>query len=62
MPALNLNTNTVTIAMWINPTAGIATYTGLLMNRTSAGDTEGFGFGGSRERRGHGRAGLHLEH
>ncbi|MGA2556977.1 MAG: LamG-like jellyroll fold domain-containing protein, partial [Verrucomicrobiota bacterium] len=48
VPPLNLNTNTVTISMWIYPSAEISTgYTGLLMNRTSAGDTAGLGFGGS---------------
>ena len=47
VPALNLNTNAVTIAMWINPADVIGTYTGLLMNRNPAGDAEGFGFGGN---------------
>ena len=47
VPPLNLNTNAVTITMWINPSAGEATYTGLLMNRTAGGDAAGFGFGGN---------------
>ncbi len=48
IPPLNLNTNAVTIAMWINPTAEVSTgFTGLLMTRTSGGDAAGFGFGGS---------------
>ena len=47
IPPLNLNTNAVTIAMWINPSGQSVTFTGLLMNRTSGGDAEGFGFGGS---------------
>jgi hypothetical protein len=51
LPALNLNTNAVTIAMWINPAGGIGTFTGLLMNRTT-GDTEGFGFGGTQDANG----------
>jgi len=46
LPTLNLNTNTVTIAMWINPTNNISTFTGLLMDRTTS-DAAGFGFGGS---------------
>jgi hypothetical protein len=45
VPLLNLNTNTVTIAMWINPNNVETAFTGLLMNR-SAGDAAGFGFGG----------------
>lgn len=46
IPPLNLGTNTVTIAMWINPsTSGEVNYTGLLFNRTTAGDAAGFGFG-----------------
>jgi hypothetical protein len=47
LPALNLNTNAVTIAMWINPGATEVTFTGLLMTRTIGGDAAGFGFGGS---------------
>jgi hypothetical protein len=46
VPPLNLNTNAVTICMWINPSAGAATYTGLFMNRNGS-DTAGFGFGGN---------------
>ncbi len=46
VPALNLNTNAVTIAMWIKPNGGVPANTGLLMNR-SGGDAEGFGFGGT---------------
>ena len=62
IPALNLNTNTVTICMWIYPNYDPVTYTGLLMNRTSGGDAAGFGFGGSHQRPRHARTGLHLEH
>jgi len=47
IPALNLNTNAVTIAMWINPGA-VSTFAGLLMNRTAGGDAAGFGFGGTQ--------------
>jgi hypothetical protein len=39
-PALNLNTNTVTITMWINPVGAQADSTGLLVNR-NAGTTAG---------------------
>jgi hypothetical protein len=46
VPPLNLNTNTVTIAMWIKPTAGVATYAGLLFNRNGS-DAAGLGFGGN---------------
>ena len=46
VPPLNLNTNAVTITMWINPSAGIGTYTGLFMNRNGS-DAAGFGFGGN---------------
>lgn len=49
VPALNLNTNTVTIAMWINPGQAITTFSGLLMNRTAAGGAAGFGFGGATD-------------
>jgi|SRR5665213_1345300 len=48
LPPLNLNTNAVTIAMWINPDAQQVNFTGLLFNRTSAGDVAGFGFGGTQ--------------
>ncbi len=48
IPPLNLNSATVTFAMWIKPPATVGTYTGLLMNRTAAGDAEGFGFGGTQ--------------
>jgi len=47
LPFLDLNTNAVTIAMWINPGATEVTFTGLLMNRSSGGDAAGFGFGGT---------------
>ncbi len=53
LPPFSLNTNTaaittngVTIAMWIKPTAGQATFTGLFMYRNST--VEGFGFGGTQ--------------
>src|SRR5665213_2342332 len=48
---LNLNTNTVTIAMWIDPYGGQVNYTGLLMNR-AAGDASGFGFGANPDANG----------
>ena len=57
---LSLQTNAVTIAMWISPNANQVTYTGLLMNRDSGGDAAGFGFGGTTSG-GMPRAGLHLE-
>jgi hypothetical protein len=47
LPPLNLETNTVTIAMWINPQENPINYAGLLMNRTAGGDAAGFGFGGN---------------
>ena len=34
-PPLNLNTNTVTIALWLNPNGAQADYTGLLVNRNA---------------------------
>jgi hypothetical protein len=53
LPPFSLNTNTaaittngVTIAMWIKPTAGQATFTGLFMYRNNT--VEGFGFGGTQ--------------
>ena len=45
VPFLNLDTNAVTIALWINPGTGQTPGTGLFMNRTIAGDAAGFGFG-----------------
>ena len=47
VPDLNLDTNTVTITAWINPSGAIATYTGILMWRGNGGDAAGFGFGGT---------------
>jgi hypothetical protein len=44
VPAINLDTNAVTITMWINPSAGEVASTGLLMNRNGP-DGAGFGFG-----------------
>ena len=44
LPHLNLNTNTVTFCMWINPAGGQANATGLLGNRTLAGDAAVVGF------------------
>ena len=44
-PDLNLNTNTVTITAWINPTANVVTTAGLLFWRAGGGDAAGFGFG-----------------
>lgn len=46
VPPINLDTNTVTITMWINPSSAQATFEGLLMNR-NGGDGAGFGFGGN---------------
>jgi hypothetical protein len=46
VPPLNLNTNSVTITMWIKPVSGIGTYTGLFFNRNGS-DAAGFGFGGN---------------
>jgi len=44
VPPLNLNTNTVTITMWIYPAANEPTFSGLFYNRP---DAAGFGFGGT---------------
>lgn len=44
IPFLNLNTNAVTITMWINPSGSQAVSTGLLMNR-NGGDAAGLCFG-----------------
>ncbi|HXT12632.1 MAG TPA: LamG-like jellyroll fold domain-containing protein [Candidatus Angelobacter sp.] len=44
IPFLNLNTNAVTMTMWINPAGGETASTGLLMNR-NGGDAAGFCFG-----------------
>ena len=44
LPPLSLNTNAVTIAMWINPSAAETASAGLLMNR-NGNDAAGFGFG-----------------
>jgi hypothetical protein len=44
IPALNLNTNAVTICMWIKPTANVGAASGLLFER-GGGETGGFGFG-----------------
>ena len=46
VPPLNLNTNSVTITMWIKPAAGIGANTGLFFNRNGV-DAAGFGFGGN---------------
>jgi hypothetical protein len=35
VPALNLNTNNVTITMWLNPSGSQGDFTGLLLNRNS---------------------------
>jgi hypothetical protein len=50
VPALNLNTNTVTISMWINPSisAPQVTFSGLFFFRNAANtDAAGLGFGGT---------------
>jgi hypothetical protein len=44
VPSLNLNTNAVTITMWINPAGAVAASSGLLMTR-SPSDADGLGFG-----------------
>jgi len=44
VPPLNLNTNTVTITMWIKPTGNVSQYTGLLLNRNGS-DGAGLAFG-----------------
>jgi hypothetical protein len=46
IPGLNLNTNAVTICMWINPSGNPGTFTGLLFERGGS-ETDGFGFGGT---------------
>jgi hypothetical protein len=45
VPPLNLDTNAVTITMWINPAGNVAASAGLLFNRTSNGDAAGLCFG-----------------
>jgi len=46
VPALNLNTNTATITMWINPTAAQAGFNSLFMYQNEAAtDAAGLGFG-----------------
>jgi hypothetical protein len=48
VPSLNLDTNTVTIAMWINPSTGEGANTGLFMSRNALDtDAAGLGFGGT---------------
>ena len=47
LPNLNLNTNAVTISIWINPSADIGTFIGLLMFRNATFDAAGLGFGGT---------------
>jgi hypothetical protein len=44
VPPLNLDTNAVTITMWINPSAGEVASAGLFFNRNGP-DAAGFGFG-----------------
>lgn len=44
VPPLNLNTNAVTITMWINVNGNVSASAGLLMNR-KGNDAAGFGFG-----------------
>jgi hypothetical protein len=44
VPPLNLDTNAVTITMWINPINNASASAGLLMNRRGT-DAAGFGFG-----------------
>jgi hypothetical protein len=47
VPSLNLNTNTVTISMWINPNSVVGTYWGLFM-WANGSDKAGFGFGNTQ--------------
>jgi hypothetical protein len=44
VPPINLDTNAVTITMWINPNSPIGASTGLLLNRNGT-DAAGFNFG-----------------
>ena len=44
VPALNLNTNSVTFSMWVKPTGSQGDYTGLLVTRS--GTQAGVGYGG----------------
>ncbi|MGA2247207.1 MAG: LamG-like jellyroll fold domain-containing protein [Verrucomicrobiota bacterium] len=44
LPPLNLNTDTVTIAMWINPAGAVSAASGLLFGRSGT-DAAGLGFG-----------------
>jgi hypothetical protein len=46
-PDLNVDTNTVTIAAWLNPNANVVTTVGLVFWRNSAGDAAGLDFGGA---------------
>ena len=52
VPPLNLNTDSVTITMWVNflNTPLLPSWTGLLMWRNASGDAAGFGFGGITNR------------
>jgi len=45
LPALNLNTNTVTISAWINPGSTVAASSGLVFNRIAGGTAAGLCFG-----------------
>ncbi len=45
VPPLNLDTNAVTITMWINPAGNVPASAGLLFDRTTAGDAAGLCFG-----------------
>jgi hypothetical protein len=46
VPPLNLNTNSLTITMWIKPNSGITPFAGLFFNR-NGNDAAGLGFGGN---------------
>lgn len=48
VPPLNLATNTVTMSMWIYPTAAQAQYTGLLIHR-NGNDVAGLAFGANNQ-------------
>ena len=52
VPPLNLTTNAVTIAMWINPASPQSPFTGLFVSRNLTGDARGFGFGPNQDTNG----------
>jgi hypothetical protein len=44
LPDMDLNTNTLTISLWLNSAAAQNSYTGLVFRRTQGEDATGFGF------------------